>query len=258
VSVLLHRILTAVVLLPLAVGWILYLPSPWFDRVLGLVVLLAFIELLGMFAFRFGTGLAGVVLLALLLLMSPAGALPALFLLALGWLFVALACGADARTMQQLALAQWLGMWLLMFFWAGMEVHARAGGTYFILGACLGTWASDTAAYFAGRRFGRHKLCPAISPGKTWQGVLGALAVGMPVAGGFWVASLHMHPLAAIALAALLVASGIAGDLAESVVKRCAGRKDSGRILPGHGGILDRMDAIVVSLPATGIIWMAQ
>ncbi len=255
-SALLRRILTAAVLLPLAVGWILYLPSPWFERVLGLVVLLAFIELLGMFDFRFGAGLVAVALLALLL--SPAGAVPALFLLALGWLFVALACGADARTMQRLALAQWMGVWLLIFFWAGMEVHARHGGTYFILGACLGTWASDTAAYFVGQRFGRHRLCPAISPGKTWEGVLGALAIGIPVAGGFWAASLHMRPLAAVALAALLVASGIAGDLAESAVKRCVGRKDSGRMLPGHGGILDRMDAIVVSLPATGIIWMAQ
>jgi len=257
-STLSRRILTAAVLLPLAVGWILYVPSPWFDWLLGLVVMLAMIELVRMFAFPFSRWLNIIALMALLLLMLDGRPVPALFLLALGWLFVGLARGADTQTLQQLVLAQWMAFWLAVFCWAGVEIHGRPGGSYFLLGACLGIWASDVAAYFAGRKYGRIKLCPAISPGKTWQGVWGAMAVGVPVAAAFWAVFLHMRLWLAVPLALLLVASGIAGDLAESVVKRCVGRKDSGHWLPGHGGILDRVDAIVVALPAAGIIWMAQ
>ncbi len=255
-SALSRRILTAAILLPLAVGWILYMPSPWFDWTLGLVVMLAIIELLALFSFPFAWWLATIALAALLLLLMGAAPLSAIFLLILGWLFVALVRGASVQVVGELVLAQWVAFWLLAFYWAGAELHGRPGGSYFILGACLGIWASDIAAYFTGRRFGRVKLCPAISPGKTWQGVWGALAVGVPVATAFWAIFLHMSIWQAAPLAILLVISGIVGDLAESVVKRCVGRKDSGNLLPGHGGILDRIDAIVVALPATAIIWM--
>lgn len=128
-------------------------------------------------------------------------------------------------------------------------------------------WIADTAAYLSGRAFGRHKLAPGISPGKTWEGVAGAAAatliyaiicalpgapLGAYVQGAEWVAYL--------ALAMLLCVVSIAGDLFESALKRLAGMKDSGALLPGHGGVLDRIDSVVATLPiaALSFQWMAS
>ena len=120
-------------------------------------------------------------------------------------------------------------------------------------------WIADTAAYFSGRHFGRHKLAPAISPGKTWEGVAGALValalyavavgllVGMPLLSLF------------VMIAGLLYVS-VLGDLFESWIKRVSGMKDSGDVLPGHGGVLDRIDALTSTLPiATGLLlWLER
>jgi phosphatidate cytidylyltransferase len=120
-------------------------------------------------------------------------------------------------------------------------------------------WVADIAAYFAGRAFGRHKLAPAISPGKTWEGVAGAIA-GVLIYGA---AVLSYSPLAGklplptAALAALLVlltAVSVMGDLFESLLKRQAGIKDSSQLLPGHGGVLDRIDALTSTLPVAALI----
>jgi phosphatidate cytidylyltransferase len=123
-----------------------------------------------------------------------------------------------------------------------------AGAVYLWL-AFIGTWASDTFAFFVGSRFGRHKLAPAVSPGKTWEGVAGGLAgsiVGVSVMGSLCYLSL-VHCLA-IGLMVGVVAP--LGDLVESSIKRFAGVKDSGRLLPGHGGVLDRFDSIMFVAPA--------
>ena len=143
-------------------------------------------------------------------------------------------------------------------------VDLRSGHPALLL-AVLGTvWISDSAAYFVGRRFGRRKLAPSISPGKTWEGVAGALiavalyALGWAALGApdnRWLGG----PLAIPALAAVLLALavvGIIGDLFESLIKRQAGVKDSGTLLPGHGGILDRIDAPVAMLPLAVLAFM--
>jgi hypothetical protein len=126
-------------------------------------------------------------------------------------------------------------------------------------------WISDTAAYFVGRRFGRHKLAPSVSPGKTIEGAAGALlaslayavilALTMPAIGG------HVKGLAWAAYAAaamLLCVLGILGDLFESGAKRYAGVKDSGKLLPGHGGVLDRVDAVCAALPVGALFAWAE
>lgn len=122
-------------------------------------------------------------------------------------------------------------------------------------------WIADTGAYFAGRRFGRHKLAPAISPGKTWEGVTGALAaaliyasicalawpqLGKLIQGWVW--------LPYLAVSILLCAVSIVGDLFESSVKRQAKVKDSGTLLPGHGGVLDRIDSITSTIPVAALL----
>lgn len=119
-----------------------------------------------------------------------------------------------------------------------------------LLGLMATIWISDTAAYFTGRTFGKRKLAYTISPNKTWEGVVGALIAVLiyGLAWDFWVAEESL----AIALVPLLIVMavlGIIGDLYESMIKRQTGVKDSGTILPGHGGILDRIDALTSSLP---------
>ena len=123
------------------------------------------------------------------------------------------------------------------------------------------TWVADTVAYFSGRRFGRHKLAPVVSPSKTWEGAAGALlgtltyaiiCTGLvPVLGRGTGSFLAIY----LAAAVLLCAASIVGDLFESAAKRQASVKDSGAILPGHGGILDRIDSATSTLPLAALLW---
>lgn len=113
------------------------------------------------------------------------------------------------------------------------------------------TWASDTGAYFAGRFLGRHKLYPKISPSKTVEGLLGGLAAAIAVS--FAVRSVFhvpLTPIDAVAIGAIAAIFGTAGDLCESMLKRSVGAKDSGALIPGHGGVLDRFDAVMFVAPA--------
>lgn len=132
--------------------------------------------------------------------------------------------------------------------WAGVLVVALP---------LAATWVGDAAAYFAGGAWGRKKLAPTISPNKSWVGVwAGVLGAAVATALWFVVAAPLLPglplpgPLAAAALGALLGVGAIVGDLAESVLKREAGAKDSGTLFPGHGGVLDRIDALIFTLPA--------
>ena len=117
-----------------------------------------------------------------------------------------------------------------------------------VLAVLVLCWVADTAAYFVGRRHGRHKLAPAISPGKTWEGAAGGLAGVLAYAAllGLW-ADARLGLL--LAAAALLAVLSVVGDLFESAAKRQAGVKDSGALLPGHGGVLDRIDSATATLP---------
>ncbi len=119
-----------------------------------------------------------------------------------------------------------------------------------LLGFMATIWISDTAAYFTGRALGKHKLAPSISPNKTWEGVAGALiAVFLyGIAWSLWLADQALM-IALTPLLIVMAALGVVGDLYESLIKRQADVKDSGNILPGHGGILDRIDALTSTLP---------
>lgn len=122
------------------------------------------------------------------------------------------------------------------------------------LGVC---WVGDTMAYFTGRAFGKHKLCPELSPGKTVEGAVGAL-VGTTVFCAFWGPRfLGMDLPISVFLGLLLGVAGILGDLLESVLKRWAGVKDSSNLLPGHGGILDRMDSLFLVAPLMQVVIVA-
>jgi phosphatidate cytidylyltransferase len=124
-----------------------------------------------------------------------------------------------------------------------------------VLAALILVWVADTAAYFAGRKWGRRKLAPSISPGKTWEGAWGGLAAAVAYAiicGTFLLGTMGWPAL--VVAAAVLTAISIVGDLFESAAKRQAGVKDSGALLPGHGGILDRIDSATAVLPVAALL----
>lgn len=134
--------------------------------------------------------------------------------------------------------------WLLSLL-VGLRITAGRDWIYLAL---LATFGSDTAAYFIGRAFGRHKMAPRISPGKTWEGAAGGLLGGVIISLLFTLPTPVQLPLGygeAVLLGLLISVFGQAGDLAESLLKRSGGVKESGGLLPGHGGLLDRLDSIL-------------
>lgn len=159
--------------------------------------------------------------------------------------------------------------WLLLgvAWWA--LVHARVLGIGMLLSILLLVWVADVAAYFGGKAFGRRKLAPQISPGKSWEGAVSGW-VGVTLLSIVWVWGLSAwsdhqlysvlwgwpQPWLAVAALWLLVAMSVSGDLVESLVKRSAGMKDSSQLLPGHGGVLDRVDALLPVLPLA--MWMVS
>jgi phosphatidate cytidylyltransferase len=142
----------------------------------------------------------------------------------------------------------------------GFDAVDPAAGTAVVALPVLLTWASDTGAYFAGRAFGKRKLIPSVSPGKTVAGAVGGLLLSMIVCWAYtrWVlpplASLSMSVVAALAFGAIISVAAQLGDLAESLVKRDVGVKDSSHIIPGHGGILDRFDSLFFVMPVAWLV----
>ncbi len=155
-----------------------------------------------------------------------------------------------------------LGFFILLPAWGALLLlHEHEGGRGLLFLFVL-IWAADTGAYFAGRRWGQKKLAHKISPGKTWEGVAGALLMSSIVSLSY--ALLKSMPLMTFSffmlLCILTVGLSILGDLLESLFKRQAGLKDSGQILPGHGGVLDRIDSLTSAAPTfvTGLILLGK
>ncbi|MFT3856843.1 MAG: phosphatidate cytidylyltransferase [Aquabacterium sp.] len=156
-----------------------------------------------------------------------------------------------------------LGLVVLVLAWVAL-VESKAQGLNYLLSVLCLVWAADIGAYFGGRAFGRRKLAPSISPGKSWEGVFaGMLAVALLAA--VWIAVdrhlsvdspsfysrllLGLGPVGMLLALAFLSGMSVVGDLFESLIKRQAGAKDSSQLLPGHGGVLDRIDALLPVLP---------
>ncbi len=268
------RVLTAIVLLPLVLG-LLFAGSElaWtlFALVLALLAGWEWSRLCGFgaaaaLAYQ-GLGVAAGLALVALWQFDPARFSPvaqaAYALAAYFWIFaVPLWLRMRLRPSPWvLGLAGWIVIWPT---WAAL-VELRAASPWVLLAITAIVWIADIAAYFAGRRFGRRKLAPAISPGKTWEGVAGAL-VAVLAYGILLDAMAHSRVTVvtpffdrfggAIAIAAMLAlaALSVLGDLLESWMKRGAGRKDSSALLPGHGGVLDRIDALTALLPVAALL----
>lgn len=249
------RILTALALLAPFLAALFYLPGRyWAILVLGVTVL-ASLEWSRICGFSRRFALAYAVLtaaLGALLAAWPESAEARGWLVAAGlfWVLVAPLWLAGRWRMKNPLVLAVVG-WIILVPTALTLVVLRGLGPLAVLAVLVLVWIADTAAYFSGRAYGRHKLAPAISPGKTWEGVIGALAA-VTVYGAavnhFGALSLWIVP----GFWALTVLS-IVGDLFESFMKRQAGLKDSGSLLPGHGGILDRIDSLTSTLPVAAL-----
>ena len=270
------RVIAALVMAPLAITAILLLPTPWLLVGAALVFLIALWEWFRLAEIE-DTLARTVLLVANLLLMvllvwASAGS-PVLFklvvmagvawwLLALLWLkFSGFASDHEtwARVFKLAA-----GSLAVVPAWCAMGlVHSRDFATpdglpahLWLLAALAIVWAADSGAYFAGRQFGGRlfggrKLAPRISPNKTWEGVLGGLlagvTVGLLLAAWAGLTAAQVPAMIVLALATALVS--VVGDLFESLLKRHVGAKDSGHLIPGHGGVLDRLDGVLAALP---------
>ncbi|MCF6345146.1 MAG: phosphatidate cytidylyltransferase, partial [Thiomicrorhabdus sp.] len=150
------------------------------------------------------------------------------------------------------------GVLAVVLFTVALSQFRNAFSPWVILLSLLVIWAVDTGAYFSGRRFGKTKLAPYVSPGKTWEGVWGgvALAFVISVLSVLWLSVELRVSVGVFAVSLALIALfSVLGDLFESVLKRQAGLKDSGRILPGHGGLLDRGDSLLIAVPMMYLLW---
>lgn len=256
-----QRLITAAVLVALFVGAVWFLPSSGFALLLALVALLAAREwaMLSALSSRYANAYCiavGLLLLGGWLLRDGSigvtgmlGAAGLFWLLAPFWLH---RYAADPQHSISPWLGRLLGLLLLPATWLALvQLHRHPEhGPLLVLFLFVMIWLADSGAYFVGRRWGRHKLAPRISPGKTREGALGALAVTLPLAvitaPGFVSGAATM---AFVLLCLVTVGYSIVGDLFESMLKRQRGVKDSGRLLPGHGGVLDRVDSLIAAAP---------
>ncbi len=257
-----QRLITAAILIPLALWLVLFAPMQVFTPVMMLIVAMAAFE----WAMLSGLDkhsryvFAGVMLVVLLIAETYSDrllSLPLMGALSLIWLIVTLSLIFRSQPLPASKGIAWGALLSGMIFLTGawlaiVDLRAQPEfGADILMSMLLLIWIADSGAYFAGRRFGKNKLSLHVSPGKSWEGVIGALC-GAAV----FAYLLHFHPYFAstniwlmIALSIIVVFISIGGDLYESKAKRQRGVKDSGRILPGHGGIYDRIDSVIAAAP---------
>jgi phosphatidate cytidylyltransferase len=273
--VLKHRLITAAILIPLVIWGILALSTQNLMAVLALFVLQGAWEwtnLMGLKNKVHRLLFVGVVLSLMLnayFLMQEGPIQLALFAVSLVWWLWGLVRIVRYRGEQGLQTQNWLvnashGLVLLIPTWLALGyLHAHGEfGPYLVIMLMVLIWGADSGAYFAGRKFGKNKLARYVSPGKSIEGVLGGLLASLIFAAiGGWLLG-YVTPMAMgmfLLLATLTVAVSVEGDLMESLYKRRAGVKDSGTLLPGHGGVLDRIDSMTAAAPVFALgIWALE
>lgn len=268
-----QRLLTAAVLTPLLLLALFHLPGPWWFALIAFLVDIAVFEYVRIVANRAPNAplkvlLAAVPLAALAVSASliEGGELldPRLHLFTAG---VVLSVGLGslallsrvplAETLSALGI---LGFGVLYFAVPISSFHyLKVADPWLVFLLMAIVFLGDTAAYYAGSRLGRHKMAPIISPKKSWEGSVAGFATSVIAAGIWSVWRLDRLDLELLGVAAVTAAAAQVGDLVESMIKRGSGVKDSGHILPGHGGILDRIDAMLFAGPVLLLgLWLAR
>jgi phosphatidate cytidylyltransferase len=251
------RLITALLLGAVFLGALFFLPDLWWGVFLLFFIVIGAWEWGGLVNYgRSGRLVFSAVMLIAGLLLLPGMPLPAPFnhdfyaalilIATLFWLLLAPPWLLQRWRLHGRWLAAVVGCVVLLSPWVAL-IQLRDISPYAVLVVMATVWIADSAAYFFGRRYGRRKLAPEISPGKTWEGLLGALMVVALFAAVLCVWQ-GWSPWFILGFLGIVVFS-VMGDLFESLIKRQAGKKDSGALLPGHGGILDRIDALTSTLP---------
>ena len=243
------RILTALALIPIVVYVVLWANFWAFLAVLVTVAFLCYREFDGI-AGAYGFGAPGVLGYGAGLLLLVWWQDTWLVVVGVALIVLAVAMRGDdlAKSLPRAALLL-AGIVYVFGCWK-CAIPLRELNPHWLMYALLVNWVGDMGAYYIGRRWGRHKMAPRVSPHKSWEGAVASVVVSVPIAGAYL---LHFVPGVAVAQAVALTvaanAAGQLGDLTESAMKRGAGVKDSGAMLPGHGGFLDRVDSTLFSLP---------
>lgn len=260
-----QRIITALILLPLVLGAIFYLSSPWFALAIAIPVALGAWEwanIMGIEDSRARMPYVAGILVALLLVywfdLSVVLLASCLWWALAVWLVKSYP--NEVERWQSRARLGVIGVLVLVpAWWSLVLIQDQQDGHWWLLYVMLLVWGADTGAYFVGRKFGKNKLAPAVSPGKSREGLWGGLAVTAVIA---LVVAFSTPAASQVGIVSFLIISLVAvvgsvyGDLAESMFKRHRGIKDSSQLLPGHGGILDRIDSITAAVPlfASGMV----
>jgi len=253
--VLITRIVTGTIFVVVVVASVLWLPALWSGLVLGALWLLGVREWAAGFAGLppLPTAAYLMVFAGLMLLLSSRSAAPGLVGVSLAiallwWILATLGLmlyprKISASVTMVAGFATLLPAWALLSFLHSSEPRGRA----MVLAILIIVWSADIGAYLVGRQFGRNKLASRISPGKTWEGVVGGAGLAA-VAGWFAADMIGLPRSVAVALAIVTALASVVGDLTVSMFKRNAGLKDSGHLLPGHGGVLDRIDSLTAAV----------
>ncbi|MFC3150463.1 phosphatidate cytidylyltransferase [Litoribrevibacter euphylliae] len=257
-----QRVITALWLAPLAIVGIFFLPFEYFALFVAGVVMLGAWEWANLAGFE-KQGLRVVYSALMGGCMYGLYQLPELNILSigLGWWVLALMLVLAYPGLSKLWASKWarlaIGFLILIPCWKGLLfLKQQPNSEIVLLYICLMVWGADIGAYFAGRKWGVSKLAPRVSPGKSWAGFWGgmasALIIGLGV--GLWI-SMPAEQLALLMLvSAVTVAVSVLGDLTESMFKRFRGIKDSSQLLPGHGGVLDRIDSLTAAVPVFALL----
>jgi phosphatidate cytidylyltransferase len=243
------RILTAAALIPIVVYIVLWANFWAFFAVLVTVSFLCYREFAGVVE-AYGFGAPGPLGYGAGLLLLVWRQETWLLFLGIGLILLAVSMRGDDLTKSLPRAALVLAGMVYIFGCWKCAMPLRELNPHWLMYALLVNWAGDMGAYYVGRRWGRHKMAPRVSPHKSWEGAVASVASSVVIAGAY---VLHFVPWIAVPQAVALTvaanAAGQLGDLTESAMKRGAGLKDSGAILPGHGGLLDRVDSTLFSLP---------
>jgi CDP-diglyceride synthetase len=252
------RVLTSLVLVAGFLGAVFLLPDMYWAFLMLAVIALAFHEWGGMAglstAGRYFYTVIPLLAGALVILaddigmaeLQPQVVFYAILMATIFWLVVSPIWLTTRMLVRQPVVLAAIGIIILFPTWVAL-VSMRGISPWLLLLVMATVWIADIAAYFAGKRFGKHKLAPQISPGKTWEGVFGAW-FAVIVYGLILCTSLSLSYWLIVGLLGITVLS-VMGDLFESLIKRQAGVKDSGHVLPGHGGVMDRIDGLTSSMP---------
>ncbi len=257
-----NRIITAAILIPIVIVFIFLADTIWFSALFAVFIAIGAWEWAGLCKATDSIKIGYIIFIVLTLIgiywLNNSLLFNSIVLCGvIYWLFAVILVVSYQKQRnllpRSMPLQMLVGLLLLIPMWSGLTIlkSFSENGAELIMLLMLLIWGADTAAYFAGKKWGKRKLANRVSPGKTWEGTIAGVVSSVIIAVCYVVVSNKNldDSLLFIGLAILTVIGSVFGDLMESLVKREAGQKDSGNILPGHGGVMDRIDSLTAASP---------